>query len=592
MSQSIFPDSLDRFAVGRTHPDALTDAVNRVEGLLVAAWFSVRDGRHGGGATGTGDTDDTAAIHACRDAAGEGALVVFPAGTYLVSGLVANVADQTWVLARGATVRLAAGANTDAIRVAADGVRLYGPGKIDGNGGAQASQSDGVRLSVNTGTDPSTGDLADVTVAGLEIADCRDAGIRGFRCARVAVHDCRITDCGGYAVKFRRACADLSIRGVVARKTAPTASGTAIEVDGLSDLTGATTCYRVHVVDCHVRTWGFGGVFLNGTEDGAIVGCTADDCGDIGLDLEYSRYCTISGCTARGNANWGIACFLEAPDNTVQGCTVRENGTDPAGSSGIYLATNSHRCTVAGNVVQGNVGHGIYLAGTHDCAVGQNVVHSNTGHGIQLLLCRHAAVTGNAVRQNNESGVYLNQSDDCTVTGNACTDNGQTTASTTAGILLAGTATRNVVTGNRCGDRQVSKTQDYGLRLADAGDQENILALNHLGDNGTGALVLNSAANTRYQNRGDDATMVRRVTATRTWDPASLGAGAQLTDGVTVADAQVGDPVTAGFSQDLQGLQLTGYVSAADTVTVVLRNGTAGTVDLASGTLRVAVERY
>jgi hypothetical protein len=37
---------------------------------------------------------------------------------------------------------------------------------------------------------------------------------------------------------------------------------------------------------------------------------------------------------------------------------------------------------------------------------------------------------------------------------------------------------------------------------------------------------------------------------------------------------------------DLQGMNLWGYVSAAGTVTAVLRNDTGSTIDLASGTLR------
>lgn len=85
---------------------------------------------------------------------------------------------------------------------------------------------------------------------------------------------------------------------------------------------------------------------------------------------------------------------------------------------------------------------------------------------------------------------------------------------------------------------------------------------------------------------------VRQRTGTATWDPASVAAGAQVTTTVTVTGAALGDPVAVGFSLDLQGMQLTGYVSATNTVTCVLRNGTAGALDLASGTLRATVWSY
>ena len=91
---------------------------------------------------------------------------------------------------------------------------------------------------------------------------------------------------------------------------------------------------------------------------------------------------------------------------------------------------------------------------------------------------------------------------------------------------------------------------------------------------------------------GGGQPIIRHLSKTATWDPASVNAGAQTSTTVTVDGAQLGDEVTCSFSLDLQLMQLTGYVSAANTVTVVLRNGTAGTIDLSSGTLRVSVWQH
>lgn len=79
-----------------------------------------------------------------------------------------------------------------------------------------------------------------------------------------------------------------------------------------------------------------------------------------------------------------------------------------------------------------------------------------------------------------------------------------------------------------------------------------------------------------------------------TWDPPNVGNGAQATTTVTVTGVRLADanPVIAGFSRDLQGMRLTGYVSADNTVVCVLRNDTGGALDLASGTLRVGVWRH
>lgn len=80
-----------------------------------------------------------------------------------------------------------------------------------------------------------------------------------------------------------------------------------------------------------------------------------------------------------------------------------------------------------------------------------------------------------------------------------------------------------------------------------------------------------------------------RMTATATWDPASCSAGSSVSTTVTLVGSVVGDAVDASFSNSLQGMVLTAYVSAAGTVTAVLFNPTGSPIDLASGTLRVTV---
>lgn len=79
------------------------------------------------------------------------------------------------------------------------------------------------------------------------------------------------------------------------------------------------------------------------------------------------------------------------------------------------------------------------------------------------------------------------------------------------------------------------------------------------------------------------------ATGSTVYNPPSLAAGAEATTTVTVTGAILGAVALASFSLDTQGITLAANVSAADTVTVRLRNGTAGLVDLASGTLTAAV---
>lgn len=79
-------------------------------------------------------------------------------------------------------------------------------------------------------------------------------------------------------------------------------------------------------------------------------------------------------------------------------------------------------------------------------------------------------------------------------------------------------------------------------------------------------------------------------TGTAVLDFGSIGAGLQATLTITVTGAATGDVVLLGAPAALEaGLSFCGYVSAADTVTVVVANNTAGSIDPASATWRASV---
>jgi hypothetical protein len=79
---------------------------------------------------------------------------------------------------------------------------------------------------------------------------------------------------------------------------------------------------------------------------------------------------------------------------------------------------------------------------------------------------------------------------------------------------------------------------------------------------------------------------------TATLDAASLVDGAGETDTITVPGVRLGDIVLGvSFGVSLAGMSVTGYVSAADTVSLRLQNESTATVDLAATTVRVVVGR-
>jgi len=89
-----------------------------------------------------------------------------------------------------------------------------------------------------------------------------------------------------------------------------------------------------------------------------------------------------------------------------------------------------------------------------------------------------------------------------------------------------------------------------------------------------------------------DTAVGKVLTGSKTHDFADTADGARATTTVTVTGAALGDFVVGvSLSIDAGGGVLHGYVSAADTVTVVLLNETGGALNLASGTLRVLVRK-
>ena len=106
-----------------------------------------------------------------------------------------------------------------------------------------------------------------------------------------------------------------------------------------------------------------------------------------------------------------------------------------------------------------------------------------------------------------------------------------------------------------------------------------------------GKTFVDDGTNTFLSNVFNAGSNVRFLTGIATYDPPSLLTGGVTTAVVTVLGAKLGDTAAASFSLDNQLIEFKAAVSAADQVTVVLTNKNAGTIDLASGTLKCVVTR-
>lgn len=88
-----------------------------------------------------------------------------------------------------------------------------------------------------------------------------------------------------------------------------------------------------------------------------------------------------------------------------------------------------------------------------------------------------------------------------------------------------------------------------------------------------------------YDNEG------QRLYYEATFDPVDIASGASASSNFTVTGAALGDFVEIAREADRAGLMWTGFVSAADTVTVVQGNLTGGNVNLSSVDIRILVRK-
>ena len=94
----------------------------------------------------------------------------------------------------------------------------------------------------------------------------------------------------------------------------------------------------------------------------------------------------------------------------------------------------------------------------------------------------------------------------------------------------------------------------------------------------------------QHQHTGTDSQRVsfrnlRGVSDTKVnYDPPSINSGSAVTQNFTVQGARFKDFVLVSAPYSLQGVQVTGAVSAANVVTLSLFNGSTNIINLSQGT--------
>jgi hypothetical protein len=286
------------------------------------------------------------------------------------------------------------------------------------------------------------------------------------------------------------------------------------------------------------------------------------------------------------NRNTGVQVVISGSDNAITGNTFQGGAYATTGLtvSGSHNAItgNTFRSARTGYEVEitgatnSFTGNTLYICGAIRATGAKNVISNNT---LDSLSCT-TAVLGAGEDFWISDGVTSG-----TIISNNVLSNNGGTIFTVGGIRVKGVGPS--VHGNffdafnGAGNGAICIRCETGN--VNCGGNTEINSTTIFSPSGAGALAGEFFSN--YPTGASAAPL----TGTAVYDPPNLADGAGVTTTVTVTGALLGDFAQAGFSLDLQGITVTAWVSAANTVSVRFQNESGGAIDLASGTLKARV---
>ncbi len=301
-------------------------------------------------------------------------------------------------------------------------------------------------------------------------------------------------------------------------------------------LVNCANCLVEHVVVRNTKGLHTGGIrSFRGTRN-TLFHCTAENCAYIGLSIALDKQWSLSHCHAINNGNNGIDTGIGASQGRITDCESTGNG-----GNGFNPDTSSDVQVIGGNF-SGNTLHGIAVTNLQKniSIVGARVM-GNTQTGIFVNNnANNVTISGCCIGENAQHGILINASSSVTVTGCEITSNGRASKNTIDGVLIrsaGGNAAKNIIVGNTI----KGSSQRYGVSEDSTGGGvvgSNIIALNYMVENGTGAVYnLNSSTQT-FGNRVDYTGVIAFTT------PAGFGNGSAATPVTTTTKHTGSGPTT------------------------------------------------
>jgi hypothetical protein len=386
---------------------------------------------------------------------------------------------------------------------------------------------------------------------------------------------------------------------------------------------------RATIENCYIENFPGDGYHIEATAGGGgategnanswrISNGRVNDCGGSGLyvDGADANAGMCDGLDSSSNGGWGIwdTSFL---GNTYVGCHTAANTlggykTDNANAQNMFIGCYAEGGQPATEVVSPTIIFG-GLHGADFSADSTGFVCYGSANGLRAIRTgyEHRNELGSVdvysklgYADTNQSVITWGSSDD-DYTENAYRIKYNQTAGWWA-ITHANSDNRNLIRfpGSVANPSIYAPLFENGLYLGTTGALQIVKNGSAAPSTGTwakGSVVFNSSPDIGKQigwvctTAGTPGTWApfghSVIEGSATFDPANLVDGAGETTTVTVTGAALGDFAEASFSNNLNGISLTAWVSAADTVSVRFQNESGGTLDLASGTLRARVRK-
>ena len=494
------------------------------------------------GAKGDGTTDDTTAIKNAIAAISSGTIYL-PAGTYLISDTLNFGAKTLDFIGAGfgvTVIRLANGTSKDMIQIG-DGLTVPGPADKIGVrvanmslDGESAGQTLGSGIRIVSGTN--------IIIERMQVADCKEHGIyiNGNTTAQPAI----ILITGETRVEYNLK------HGIYVGQYQ---DGTVIDGVWIGDNgTTGQDYYSVYAElgqsfrlinsfiwqgkRANIRMHAFnqwqivGNYILSSPQENILITGTATRDSAIGnITGNHLHSASESAASTYPHIQLGTSSTSKATNISIVGNTFSNPGAYPT-STNVNEDSNSNN-----NIVMGNSINGSPLTITLRGSGSEKV--SNVPEGVSQLNGLRIP-SGDIIMTGANQAIYTNAANsDLTVRSNG-----------TGKLLLNPSTSGRVDIGNN----------SYGVTIG----------------GGTGVIL-------------------QHLSATATWDPPSLNNGAVTSTTITVTGAGLGDIVNASHNQiGSNNVIVSAHVQAADTVRVVLRNDSGGTLNITSGTLRVNVWKY